>query len=68
MLTEDQKDHIEFLLSGLEEFKTKTDEKSKIFIEQVQENYEKFGEHLRLSYKQLQWLEQLYIKWVGPLI
>jgi hypothetical protein len=67
MLDEDQHSHIERLLIGLDEVKNKLRGSVPGFVEQTQENFEKYGRHLRLSQKQLAWLERLYTEHVGPL-
>ena len=67
MLGEFQKDHLEHLLIGLSEVRTKLNSKENVFVEQLENAFHAFGAHTRLSQKQLEWLEGLYKKYVGPL-
>ena len=67
MLTEDQQSHLETLISGLFDVKAKLNEKSRDFVNQIEERYNKFESNLFLSAKQLSWLEKLYTEFVGPL-
>ena len=67
MLTEDQQSHLETLLSGLFAVKAKLNEKSRAFVDQIEDRYNKFESNLFLSAKQLSWLEKLYTEFVGPL-
>jgi len=67
MLTEDQQSRLETLLSGLFDVKAKLNEKSRDFVNQIEERYNKFESNLFLSAKQLSWLEKLYTEFVGPL-
>jgi len=67
MLTEDQQSHLEMLISGLFDVKAKLNEKSRDFVNQIEERYNKFESNLFLSAKQLTYLENLYTQFVGPL-
>lgn len=67
MLTDYQLEHIERLLAGLGEVKNRLKERPATFVGQVEENFDKFGANLRLSTKQVSWLESLYTENVGPL-
>ncbi len=67
MLTEDQQSHLETLLSGLFDVKAKLNDKSRAFVDQIEERYNQYETNLFLSAKQLAWLEKLYTEFVGPL-
>ena len=67
MLSEYQLEHLERMLVGLDEVKSRINERSATFVGQVQENFERFGINTRLSQKQVSWLERLYTENVGPL-
>ncbi len=64
MLTEEQHDHIETLLSGLGSVKSKLTAKAAEFVEQMEDKFDQYGESLRLSKKQLDWLEGLHATYV----
>lgn len=53
-------DDLEQIITGLDEVKTKLRGKSPAFFEQVKENFDKYGDNIRLSRKQTEWLESLY--------
>ena len=67
MLTEDQQSHLETLLSGLFDVKAKLNEKSRVFVDQIEERYNQYESNIFLSAKQLAWLEKLYTEFVGLL-
>ncbi len=67
MLTEDQQSHLETLLSGLFDVKAKLNDKSRAFVDQIEERYNQYESNIFLFAKQLAWLEKLYTEFVGPL-
>ena len=67
MLTESQHDHLETLLNGLGTINSKLDPKSRTFVEQTNERFAEYEDNIRISQKQLDWLENLYKRFVGPL-
>lgn len=67
MLTEEQNDHLELLLGGLDGVKNKLTPNARDFVNQQQERHSEYGANVRLSHKQTAWLERLYKEHVGPL-
>lgn len=67
MLTEDQEAYLEHLLTGLLDVRGKLNEKSRAFVDQIQEAFTQYGAHTRLSPKQLTWLEKLYMEHIGEI-
>ena len=67
MLSEHQQSRLETLLSGLFDVKAKLNEKSRVFVDQIEERYNQYESNIFLSAKQLAWLEKLYTEFVGPL-
>jgi ribosome assembly protein YihI (activator of Der GTPase) len=67
MLSEHEEWHLEQLLNGLGENRTKLKTGEQKFVDDTTERYDKFGANIFLSSKQLSWLEDLYSKHVAPL-
>ena len=65
MLSADQIERLETLLNSLEPEIKNMNSKSQEFVRDQLERVERYGTHIRVSAKQMDWLESLYRKHVG---
>lgn len=58
-LSEDEVERLSTILATLGECKAKMNDKSREFVSDVEQRYDKYGSDLRMSPKQWAWLENL---------
>lgn len=66
-LTEQQFKRVSALLAGLKEHKNELTGNSANFVSDQITRHDRYAEDMFLSPRQMQWLEDLYMKHVGPL-